>query len=107
MKRRDFIFGSAGALAFSAISRAEAQTPAVAREGEKLNAIFDGIMKENLDRSPIFVTTLGLDKGERAHQKFELDDSSIAAWEGDKRRTASQLHASAALTPMPSTFRIE
>lgn len=91
MKRRDFIFGSAGALAFSAISRAEAQTPAVAREGEKLNAIFDGIMKENLDRSPIFVTTLGLDKGERAHQKFELDDSSIAAWEGDKRRTASQL----------------
>jgi uncharacterized protein (DUF885 family) len=53
--------------------------------------VFDGIMKEKLDRSPILVSTLGLDKGARAHQKFELDDCSIAAWEGDKRRTVDQL----------------
>ncbi len=92
MNRRDFILGSAGALALTAISRAEPQAPATTTpEGVKLNGVFDGIMKEDLDRSPIFVTTLGLDKGDRVHQKFELDESSIASWEGDKRRTASQL----------------
>jgi uncharacterized protein (DUF885 family) len=60
-------------------------------EGATLNAVFDGIMNQDLDHSPILVSTLGLDKGKRAHQKFELDDSSVASWELGKQRTADQL----------------
>ncbi|WP_366928817.1 DUF885 family protein [Phenylobacterium sp.] len=93
MNRRDLLLGSAAALAFGAAPRTQAQprraspTP----EGVRLNALFDAIMKENLDRSPMSVSGLGLDKGERARQKSQLDDSSIAAWEGNKRRTADHL----------------
>ncbi len=31
-----------------------------------------------LDLSPLTVSALGLDKGARAHQKFEIDDVSLA-----------------------------
>jgi len=92
LNRRNLLLGSVGALAFGAVAPAEGKTPAAAMaEGVRLNTLFDAIMKENLDRSPILVSALGLDKGERAHQKAELDDSSIAAWEGDKHRTADHL----------------
>ena len=59
----------------------------------QLKAVFDRIMDQQLDRSPEFATSLGLDVGARAGEKAKLDDRSIAAWEGDKARTAEQLAA--------------
>ena len=56
-----------------------------------LNALFDQFMKENLDQSPITVTSLGLDIGARAHQKSETDDGSLAGNTKAKALTASQL----------------
>ncbi len=43
-----------------------------------LNALFDQFMKENLDLSPMTVTSLGLDTGDRAAQKSAIDDGSEA-----------------------------
>ena len=95
MNRRDLLAGSAGAAAMATLARASGAAAQVAGppagEAGRLNALFDAIMKENLDRSPEFATSLGLDMGPRAAQKARLDDRSVSAWEGDKRRTADQL----------------
>src|SRR5215471_10478595 len=56
-----------------------------------LNKLFDKFMAANLDRSPITVTSLGLDTGARAGQKSKIDDASLAAIAGDKRRYSEQL----------------
>ncbi|MHB8287422.1 MAG: DUF885 family protein, partial [Caulobacteraceae bacterium] len=90
MQRRDLLLATVGLAATTVAPRALAQAPQ-ADEGARLASLFDAIMKENLDRSPEFTSSLGLDTGPRAGQKAQLDDASIAAWEGDKRRTASQL----------------
>lgn len=57
----------------------------------KLNALFDQFMAENLDRSPISTTSLGLDVGARAWEKGKIDDASLASIQGDKKRNADQL----------------
>jgi uncharacterized protein (DUF885 family) len=56
-----------------------------------LNRLFDQFMKENLDNSPMTVTSLGLDTGARAYQKSQIDDASLAGIAKDKAITASQL----------------
>jgi uncharacterized protein (DUF885 family) len=58
---------------------------------KRLNALFDQFMKETLDTSPLFVTSLGMDTGTRAKQKSEIDDGSEAGIERRKALTASQL----------------
>ena len=90
MHRRDLLLGSAGALAFVALSRAQAQ-PATSSASAQLKILFDQFMAEDLDHSPETVTSLGLDKGARAAQKFKLDDGSLAATADAKRRNAEQL----------------
>ncbi len=90
MNRRDLLAGAAGVAGLALAARSAAAQPA-ASASPQLSAVFDAIMKENLDRSPEFATSLGLDKGARAGQKALLDDRSVSAWEGDKRRTAGQL----------------
>jgi uncharacterized protein (DUF885 family) len=55
-----------------------------------LSALFDQFMKESLDLSPITVTGLGLDTGERTAQKGELDDGSEAGIGKQKALIASQ-----------------
>ena len=90
MNRRDLLAGAAGVAGLALTTRnAAAQSP----EGgsAQLSAVFDAIMKENLDRSPEFATSLGLDMGARAGEKALLDDGSVSAWEADKRRIAAQL----------------
>ena len=61
-----------------------------------LNTLFDQFMKENLDNSPMTVTSLGLDTGARAYQKSQIDDASlagIAKRQGDHRQPAVRLQA--------------
>jgi uncharacterized protein (DUF885 family) len=47
----------------------------------------------NLDRSPEFATSLGLDTGKRYYEKSKLDDASPASIVGDKKRNSEQLAA--------------
>ncbi len=64
---------SAATLALMTPSLAADPTPS-----ETLNKLFDTFIDENLDLSPTFATSLGVDTGKRAHQKREIDDASLA-----------------------------
>ena len=87
MDRRTMMIGTAMAAVLAA-ARAQPQSSGNAK---LLNALFDQFMKENLDISPTFVTSLGMDTGARAKQKSEIDDGSEAGIEKQKTLTASQL----------------
>src|SRR6185312_2767356 len=62
-----------------------------AGSAEALNALFDTFVNENLDLSPTFATSLGVDTGARAHQRSEIDESSLAANARAHELVASQL----------------
>ena len=84
---------AAGALAAFGPARA-ADSPAAAR----LNAAFDAIYQERLAHSPETLTSLGLDKGDRAAAKARLDDYSAA----EQAASADRLNrALAAITAVP------
>jgi uncharacterized protein (DUF885 family) len=87
MDRRSMMIGTA----LSAMFAATRALPQSADSSQRLNALFDQFMKENLDLSPVFVTSLGLDTGERAKQKSEIDQGSEAAIARQKALTTSQL----------------
>jgi uncharacterized protein (DUF885 family) len=84
LDRRDLLASAAAVLA--------APASALAADGDAaLNKLFDQFMKENLDNSPMTVTSLGLDTGARAYQKSQIDDASLAGIAKNKAITASQL----------------
>jgi uncharacterized protein (DUF885 family) len=87
MDRRTMMIGTAMAAVLAA---ARAQ-PQGSDNAKRLNTLFDQFMKENLDISPTFVTSLGMDTGARAKQKSEIDDGSEAGIEKQKALTARQL----------------
>jgi uncharacterized protein (DUF885 family) len=87
MDRRTMMIGTAMAAVLAA-ARAQPQN---SDNAKRLNTLFDQFMKENLDISPTFVTSLGMDTGARAKQKSEIDDGSEAGIEKQKALTASQL----------------
>ncbi|RYM07675.1 DUF885 domain-containing protein [Sphingobium cupriresistens] len=75
MDRRQFL-ATTGALALAtAAPRALAQ----GTDDARLSAAFAAIFERQLDLSPSFVTSLGLDKGARAGAKSQLDDNSKSA----------------------------
>ena len=77
MNRRHFIASASAAAAIAALRPAVgiAQTGATGADA-RLNALFDRIFDDRLDRSPEFATQLGFDKGARAGAKSKLDDAS-------------------------------
>jgi uncharacterized protein (DUF885 family) len=87
MDRRTVMIGTA----FAAVFAAARALPQGTDNSERLNALFDQFMKENLDISPLLVTSLGMDNGTRAEQKREIDDGSEAGIERQKALIASQL----------------
>ena len=87
MDRRTMMIGTG----FAAVFGAARALPQSTGNSKQLNALFDQFMKETLDISPLFVTSLGLDTGPRAKQKSEIDDGSEAGIERRKALTASQL----------------
>ena len=87
MDRRTMLIGSA----FAAVFAAARALPQSTDDSKLLADLFDQFMKENLDLSPLFVTSLGMDTGPRARQKSEIDDGSEAGIERHKALTASQL----------------
>jgi len=94
MLDRRSVLRSGTAIAMLAVSgQALARTkPMTANpEAVKLNALFDAFMGETLDRSPEFVTSLGLDTGKRAYQKSILANRSLAEIAALKQLNTSQL----------------
>ena len=87
MDRRTMMIGTG----FAAVFGAARALPQNADNSKRLNALFDQFMKETLDMSPLFVTSLGMDTGARAKQKSEIDDGSEAGIERRKALTTSQL----------------
>ncbi|MGH6910464.1 MAG: DUF885 domain-containing protein, partial [Phenylobacterium sp.] len=104
MLNRRFVLLSAGAtFALAGASAAGAATPAEAQ----LSKLLDEVFAETLADSPELVTSLGLDKGERAAAKAQLDDASMAGVEKRKARNTDQLRRLKAidrrqLTGMPA-----
>ena len=79
LDRRTLLASAAALSAAPALESVFAPSLAApSKPGSALNALFDQFMTENLDNSPMTVTSLGLDKGARAAQKSRLDDASPA-----------------------------
>jgi uncharacterized protein (DUF885 family) len=87
MDRRTMIIGTA----LATVAAAARAVPQGTDSSQQLNTLFDQFMKENLDLSPLLVTSLGLDSGARAAQKSHVDDGSLAGFERQKALIASQL----------------
>lgn len=85
--RRQLILAASAAAALSA-SRAAAQPTGAEAQ---LAAFLDQVFKEALDDSPELVTSLGLDKGDRAAAKAQLHDASLAGVAKRQARSADQL----------------
>lgn len=88
MQNRRQLMIAAGAAAALAATRASAQPNSAEAQ---LTAYLDQVFKEALDDSPELVTSLGLDKGERAAAKAQLQDASLAGVARRQARTADQL----------------
>ncbi|HEY2444580.1 MAG TPA: DUF885 family protein, partial [Rhizomicrobium sp.] len=90
--RREILLSATAASALALAEPLCAATPAANDAGAAaLDKLFDQFMSENLDRSPIFATSLGLDTGARAHQRAEVDDNSLKGIAGDKALDSDQL----------------
>jgi uncharacterized protein (DUF885 family) len=79
---------AAGALATMAATRSTAQPSGA---DAQLTRFLDEVFRETLDDNPELVTSLGLDKGERAAAKAQLHDASLAGVEKRKARNTDQL----------------
>ncbi|WP_416463675.1 DUF885 domain-containing protein [Sphingomonas sp. VDB2] len=77
MDRRQFLATTCAVALTAAAPRALAQ--AAGSDDARLSAAFAAIFERQLDLSPSFVTSLGLDKGARAGAKSQLDDNSKSA----------------------------
>jgi uncharacterized protein (DUF885 family) len=82
---------SAASAAALALTPTAFAANAPAGGSEALNKLFDTFMDENIDASPIFATSLGVDVGPRAHERSEVDDASLAGIQKNKDLNASQL----------------
>jgi len=94
LDRRSVLFSGAAAIALTAGGIARAATaPASAGspEAAKMNKLFDAFMDEIIDQAPEFATNLGIDKGDRAYQKFMISDRSLEQIEFFKRMNTDQL----------------
>ena len=88
MQNRRQLMMAAGALAALSSSGALAQPTGAEAQ---LAKFLDDVFKEALDDSPELVTSLGLDKGDRAAAKSQLHDGSLAGVAKRAARTADQL----------------
>lgn len=92
LNRRQIFLSAAATAAVAPFSSALAQA-AKAMPGTphaKLNALFDTFMDENLRLSPEFATSLGVDKGDKAEERYRLSDNSAAGIAKANALTESQ-----------------
>ncbi|MFO7275746.1 MAG: DUF885 family protein [Pseudomonadota bacterium] len=100
LDRRRFLLSAAGSLFAGSLAtgcssplstRPQQGTAGAADPVEALNRLFDEFMAEILDKRPILVTSLGLDRGERAWAKSLLDDVSLERRREAERENADRL----------------
>lgn len=94
LDRRSVLLTGAATSALAFADILPLRTAAAANDGggtAGLDKLFDKFMDENLDRSPIFATSLGVDTGARAHQRGEVDDNSLKGIADNKSLEADQL----------------
>jgi uncharacterized protein (DUF885 family) len=101
LNRRDLMMTAAagGALAAAGPTLAQPIAPPADAATAKLYAVFDTFMQERLAAHPEMATSLGLDKGPLAGQRFKLSDNSLAGVAADKAMTASELARMQAIDP--------
>lgn len=87
LHRRNVLLSAGATFALAGAPAAWAASPAEAQLGKLLEEVFD----EMLVDSPELVTSLGLDKGNRAAAKAQLNDYSLAGVEKRKARNTDQL----------------
>jgi len=92
LNRRHLLFTASAAALLPLTARAAPGNPA-------LNALFDAIMKEQMERSPELVTSLGLDSGDMAGAKSRLSDVSLAASARDKSDNLDRIRRLKAVDP--------
>ncbi len=85
--RRNFLAAGAS-LTLAGVGGAHAGVESAEAE---LNRAFDDFFNQALDNSPEQATSLGLDKGARAAERFRLHKGSLAELERRKAETATQL----------------
>jgi uncharacterized protein (DUF885 family) len=90
MQNRRQLLLSAGAIAALSGHAVKAAAQG-AGPSESLDRFLEKIFQQALDDSPQLVTSLGLDKGDRAQAKFRLDDASLADKAKDKALNTRQL----------------
>lgn len=78
MDRRHFLASSSTA-ALAALLPAAARAAVAGTRDAEINAIYNQIVAERIQRSPEFATSLGFDKGPNAALKHKLSDGSPAA----------------------------
>lgn len=90
MNRRQLLAGAGAAGLAGAVLSAG---PALAAPGTvaELDKLFDDFVGEQLDLSPEFATSLGMDNGPRAAQKSQLGDRSPAGAKAQQHLAADQL----------------
>ena len=93
--RRRLLSTAAGAAALAPASGALAAPRSVAA----LNAQYTRVMDQMLDHSPELATSLGLDSGPRAREKYRLDDRSLQGRDDARARTIAQFAAIKAAAP--------
>ena len=86
MQTRRGLLVAAGAAALAGPAFAQATGAA-----QQLSRLLDEVFAETLAESPELVTSLGLDKGDRADAKAKLHDASLAGVARSKARNADQL----------------
>lgn len=70
-----------------------AAPPAETDQSRKLHALFDRMVRQQLERYPEFATSLGLDRGDLAPLKARLSDASLAADAKDRSDNTEKLAA--------------
>ena len=92
LDRRTVLMSGAATAALAVSNPVLAKTAApTATESEKLNKLFDAFMSEIIDQAPEFATNLGIDKDDRAYQKFMVSDRSLEQVEFFRRMNSDQL----------------
>jgi uncharacterized protein (DUF885 family) len=100
LDRRTFIASSgAAALAATALPKAVLAQPAAGSGDAALNALFERIFQQAVQRSPELATSLGLDKGANAELKGRLTPRTLA------ERARQQAQVKAALADLAAVDR--
>ncbi len=86
--RRSLMFSAAGAGLLAALPVA-ALAGTVSADAD-LDTLLTSWFEDNIDRSPTLATSLGIDKGDRAHLAGKLSDRSLEAAEVDNARARAR-----------------